>query len=296
MRVKKLILFKEDWSKYPRAIADLSTKNESFIRYSLLLKKMGIENHMFPLQLHNRELVGVDPFDDNLSTEMMAMIAIECKQNFFYYVREISRVPAKDTGPRQMFIANRGNMALFWLFFNHITTFLIQIRQTGKSFSTDTLSDYLLNVRCTGTDINLLTKDDTLRSRNITRMKDIESELPFYLKARGKNDIGNTEELTVRSLGNTYRGHLPSKSIKSALNVGRGLSSPVFHIDEAAFLYNIGISLPAALAGGTAMRDIAKMKNEPYGTIITTTAGAKDDRDGSFIYNLLVKLHHGSLM
>jgi hypothetical protein len=179
-------------------------------------------------------------------------------------------------------------MALFWLFWNHITTMLIQIRQTGKSFSTDNLMTYLLNVRCKKTDINLLTKDDTLRSANLERLKKIEMELPFYLKQRTRNDVGNTEKITVKALGNSYTGLVPNPSPKLALNVGRGLTSPIFQSDETAFFRNIAISLPAALAAGVAKRDIAKRNGDPYGIILTTTAGKKDDPDGSYAHNLMM--------
>ena len=282
------ILFRADWEKYPNAIIDTKTKNTSFIRLAALYKEMGIKNHAFLLQLHNQELQGLDPFDPNLSLEQMAMIAIECKQNFFYYIREIARVPGGTQSNPILFKANRGNIALYWLFFNHVTLILVQPRQTGKSFSTDELMEYLLNIRCTDTQINLLTKDDTIRSANLERLKNIEFELPFYLKQRGRGDIGNTEELTVKSLGNSYRGHLPNKSPKLALNVGRGLTSPIFQCDESAYFHNVGISLPAALSAGTAARALAKSKGDPYGTILTTTAGKKDDRDGAYVYNLLI--------
>lgn len=179
-------------------------------------------------------------------------------------------------------------MALYWLFFNHITVILVQIRQTGKSLSVDELMIYLLDIACTNTQINLLTKDDTLRASNLTRLKNIELELPFYLRVRNKADIGNTEELSVKALGNHYRGHLPNRSPKLALNVGRGLTSPVMHVDEAAFFFNIAISLPAAFAATTAARENAERKGEPYGNILTTTAGKKDDRDGKFAFNLLM--------
>ncbi len=178
-------------------------------------------------------------------------------------------------------------MAVYWLFFNHVTTILIQIRQTGKSFSVDGLMTLLMNILCTNTMINLLTKDDILRSANITRLKEMDSELPFYLKQRGKGDVNNTEEMTIRALGNSYRAHVPQKSPKMALNLGRGLTSPIFHIDEGPFQSNIGISLPSALSAGTAARDTARRNNEPYGTILTTTAGKKDDRDGKFVYDLV---------
>lgn len=283
-----MILFQKDWrDAYPGAIANMQTTNHSFIRYASLLKAMGVQNNLWPLALLNKELVGIDPFDPNLSMEQMMMIALEARENPMFFFREIARDPKGTPDDPIIFRANRGNMALFWLFFNHITTILIQIRQTGKSFSTDILMDYLLNIRCKKTEINLLTKDDTLRAANLERLKNIQAELPFYLKQKHKGDIGNTEELSVKALGNRYRGHVPNKSPKMALNVGRGLTSPIFQIDEAAFVFNIAISLPAALAAGTAERDRARRLNEPYGTIITTTAGKKDDPDGAYMFAMV---------
>jgi hypothetical protein len=277
------ILFYDEWmDKYPHAIVDTKTDNHTFLRYSALLKSMGIKNHAFPLMLIDKELQGVDPFDPNISQELMLRFALECKNCFWTYIRAIAKTKEADR-----FRANRGNMAMFWLFFNHITTILIQIRQTGKSFSTDTLMTYLLNIACQDTEINLLTKDDTLRASNLTRLKDIQMELPFYLRQHTRGDVGNTEELSIKALGNRYRGHLPNKSPKMALNVGRGLTSPVFQVDEAAFFYNIAISMPAALAAGTAARDLARRRGTPYGTVITTTAGKKDDKDGAYIYNMV---------
>jgi len=283
-----MLLYQSDWrDAYPGAIADVNTKNQSFVRYAALLKSMGVANNLWPLALINKELVGVDPFDPNLSMEQMMMITLEARENPMYFFREIARDPKGTPDEPIVFRANRGNMALFWLFFNHITVILIQIRQTGKSFSTDILMDYLLNIRCKKTEINLLTKDDTLRAANLERLKNIQLELPFYLKQKHKGDIGNTEELSVKALGNRYRGHVPNKSPKMALNVGRGLTSPIFQIDEAAFVFNIAISLPAALAAGTAERDRARRLNEPYGTIITTTAGKKDDPDGAYMFAMV---------
>jgi hypothetical protein len=283
-----MLLFQKQWNEeYPDAIVDMQTKNESFIRYSALLKSMGVQNHLWPLVLLNKDLVGVDPFSPNLTIDQINDIVVEARFNPMYFFREIARDPKGTKENPLIFRANRGNMALIWLFFNHITVILIQIRQTGKSFSTDILMTYLLNIRCKKTEINLLTKDDTLRASNLERLKNIQSELPFYLKQKHRGDIGNTEELSVKSLGNRYRGHVPNKSPKMALNVGRGLVSPIFQIDEAAFVFNIAISLPAALAAGTAERDRARSLDEPYGTIITTTAGKKDDPDGAYMFKMV---------
>lgn len=281
------VLFAEDYAKWPNFTIDTETKNKSFLRLSALYREMGVKNHAFPLLLLNKELKKVDPFAPNITKEEVAMVIQECKQNFWYYIREIARAPGLAGSDPRPFRANRGNIALYWLFFNHVLTILIQIRQSGKSFGMDTLNRYLLNVRCKDTDIILITKDEDLRSQNLARMKEIEDVLPFYLKLRTRNDLANTEELTIRALGNTYKGLLAQKSPKLALNLGRGLTSPIMQFDEGAFLFNVEISLPAALAAGAAARDIARLNDEPYGTIITTTAGRKDDRDGRFMYTMV---------
>jgi hypothetical protein len=144
-----------------------------------------------------------------------------------------------------------------------------------------------MNLGVNNTKINLITKDETLRTSNLARLKEIQDILPYYLNLKTRADLSNTETLTIRRLDNVYMSHLPNKSPKAALAVGRGLTSPIFHIDEAAFIYNIEITLPAALAAGTAARDMARATGGHYGTILTTTAGKKDDRDGKYIYSLI---------
>lgn len=282
-----MILFRDDWDRYPKAIIDTKTTNTSFIRFAALLREMGVRNHSFPLALLNPTLQGIDPHAENLGDEICYAIALECQENFFYFIREVARVPGKSSAYAIPFKANRGNFALYWLFFNHITTMLIQIRQTGKSLSSAVLLDYLLNIGCVNTEINLLTKDDVNRSKTLEDLKDIDMEFPSYLRQRQASDIANTEQLSIRALGNMFKAHVPNASPKMALGKGRGLTSAIFDIDETAYLQNIEIMLPAALAAGTAARDIAKSHGEPYGTIMTTTAGKKDDRDGRYVYRLL---------
>lgn len=284
-----MILFENDWRYYPTAIVDTQTANKSFVRLASLYKQMGVKNHLFMLALINPSLQGVDPYSPNLTMDQMAAVIFECKINPWYFFREVARVPTSGTSTAIALEANRGNIAMLWLFFNHILVFLIQIRQTGKSLASNLLATYLLNLRCVNTQINLLTKDDGLRSETIKRLKDIDTELPGYIRQRTKRDANNTEELTISSLNNSFKAHVPQSSPKAALKVGRGLTSPIFLIDEGPFQSNIGISMPAALSAGTAARDSARALGEPYGTLLTTTTGKKDDRDGKVIYNLIQK-------
>ncbi|WP_144106691.1 hypothetical protein [Paraburkholderia sp. BCC1886] len=283
-----MLLFESDWLKYPNAIIDTKTSNQSYVRLVMLYKKMGIKNHAFPLALLNPRLQGVDPFAPDLTREEMIMIAVECANNCWYYMREVARVPAIGGGDATQFEGNRGNVALFWCFFNHVMTFLIQIRQTGKSLSTDLLMSLLLNIVCERTEINLLTKDEILRKTNIDRLKKCIDELPGYLQQRNpKVDTNNSEAITVNSRFNIYKTHVPQASEKGAYKLGRGLTSPIMHIDEGPFQPNVKIAVGSALAATGAAVDKVKANGGQYGTIFTTTAGKIDDKDGSFIYGLL---------
>lgn len=279
-----MILHAQDWKKYPGAIIDYQTRNPSALAMAMKYKKMGVVNNAFFLALHNPALVGVDPFDPNNTTETMIAIAVECKQNPWYIFREIFKAPALAGTQASMVEFNRANISLWWCFFNHVTYILIQPRQTGKSFSTDLLMTCLFNFYCSNTKINLLTKDEKLRSENILRLKGIYEELPGYLNLKTRNDSNNTELISVKALGNYYLTNLPNASPKRAYNIGRGLTTAIFHIDEPPFQPNIAISMPAALAAMGAAIDAAIRNDEPYGVILTTTAGKKDDKDGRFVY------------
>lgn len=281
-----MLLFDSDWEDYPDAVLQENTKNKSFLRYSILLRDMGVKNYKWPLALINPRLLDVDPFDPKISREDAMAVVQEVRINPWYFFRECIVLDTIN-GVDQYFIASRGNMALYWLFFAHIDVILVQIRQTGKTFGSSWLARYLMNIACTDTKINLLTKDDKLRSKTLEEIIHTESQIPFYLRLRGRDDLANPEEFTIKALGNKYVGHLALQSEKSALNVGRGLTSPIFFIDELAYLFNNRIMLAAALPATTAARAKQIAKDEPYGVVMTTTAGKLDDRDGKFAGELI---------
>lgn len=283
-----MILFLDDWKKYPNAVVHKETTNESALRLSYTYKEMGVKNHTFHLALHNPELKDVNPHDiDNLTTQQMTMILEECNENPWYYFREIAMIrPLSGVNPSR-FRLNRANVALYWYFFNHIFSIVIQPRQTGKSISVDVLMIGLLNFFTASTFINMLTANDNLRTITLNRMKSLQEELPFYLDMRSKKDIFNTEIASISFFNNVYKGNVSNASPKLANSVGRGFTSPIFYSDEAIVTQNIKIALEAALMAGNAARDEAKKNNAPYGTILTTTAGDIDDRDAQYVYGLL---------
>jgi hypothetical protein len=282
-----MILFHKDWYDNQHAIVHNNTKNTSFLRYSALLKNMGIKNYLFPLQLHDPLLDKVDPYDEDLDQETMVRIAIECKVNPWYFFREVARASGGTRDNPIRFIANRASMALYWLYFNNITVIWEQIRQTGKTYSVNMLYIYLLNVALTNSEINFMTKEETQRSGNMRRIKLLDEILPWYLRQRQKRDPANSELIHISNLDTRLVAHVAQSSTAGADKVMRGSTANSIWFDEAAFIKNISVTYPAALPALSAASVIADRKSEPHGLIITTTSGNLDDDDGMFVWNMI---------
>ena len=282
-----MILFENDWLKYPGAIIHYRTSNASFLHLAEVLHRMGVRNCAFHLSLLDPDLEHIDPFSEELTLVQKAKVARECKLNFWYFLREIARVPEPGSINAIAFKANRMNVAMYWLFFNHVMTIVVILRQTGKTTALSVLAKYLLNFGAMNTFINLLTKSESLKAETLSKIKSLYEELPEYLNFSTKKDIFNTDEIQIRDLSNKFKGNLSSSSPKQAEKVGRGFTSPINIIDEAAFVENVAVAMGAMLMSGNAARNAAEMNGHPYGTLITTTAGNTDDRDGKYIHSLV---------
>lgn len=282
-----MIRFASDWAFYPRAGVHLSTTNKSFMRLASVYKQMGVKNFYFLLAIKNPEIAHLDPHSEELTEDEKILISLECRDNVWYFLREVVRIPPIAGGKPGSFLANRGNIALVWSFICNVDITLIQPRQTGKSVSTDSLMTWLMFFGTTRTNISLITKDHSLRVTNIERLKKLRDLLPPYLVYVSTVDSNNQVEITNKSLGNRYTTGVAQNTEALANNLGRGESVPIRHIDEPPFVSHIGETVPAALASGVAARAEAEAAGKPYGNIFTTTAGKKDSRDGRFMYDFI---------
>lgn len=282
-----MILFREDWKEYPTAIVDYNTSNQSFKHLVYVYNQMGIKNCEFILALLQPDLVGVDPHDPELSREMKLKISLECKYNPWYFFREVALAPANSGSKPRRFEANRGNIALYWSFFNHIDFGLLQPRQTGKSYSVDILMTALRDIWAENTELQLITKDAPLKNKNIGRLKKIRELLPEYIYYPNRSDVDNTEMMTNLRLGNTYKTAVARNDKIAADKLGRGLTVPVIQFDEFGYLNLIELTLPVALSSGNAARAEAREAGQLYGNLFTTTAASVNTRDGEYAYQFM---------
>lgn len=285
-----MILREADWDRYPNAIPDFKTKNQSFLKHAATLKAMGVKHWYIALALHNPRLQGVDPHDPNLDAATKQDIVYEMSVNPWYYFREVVKIPRDGADPVE-FGLHRGNFTLIWSFFNNIDIALLLIRQQGKTVVVAALLVYLMRILLDSRTI-LMTRGSDLRAETINKMKSIRDTLPGYAWSHSKFDLDNTEQFTYVSRKNKLITCIAQNSENSALNAGRGITTARLFSDETAFTKYVRVMLPAALAAGTTARRIAEAEGIPYCNVFTTTPGKRDEPDGAYAYKLF---HDGYL-
>ena len=167
---------------------------------SILLKRMGVKNHYFFLALYDKSLLNVDPHSKDLTTEQRLRIAYECKINFWYFIREVVRVPVVGQESGTRFILNRGNLALYWSIMNDVDIGYIW----GSSL-----------------DVGMFTKDSTLVQDNVARLKGIRDCLPKWMVTKSTADGERKEGLYYAALKNSYKTFTSANDENGAYKLGR---------------------------------------------------------------------------
>lgn len=282
------ILYEKDWDDYPTAVIDTGSRNTSWVQQCANYKAMGVRHWYFPLALLQPVLAQYDPHDPNLPEDIKLLMILECEKNPWYFLREVLRVPAnsgKGTFPLR---ANRGNIAMFWSSFNSFTTYVQQIRQTGKSLNIRALVTGFHHFWGRNSTHILFTKGD-LRKGEIKQYKDMRELLPPWMWYLTKKDSDNSFEFTTDYRKNITRTYVPQGDPVSANNVGRGQTPSFVTPDEGPFLDYAEHSIPALMASTTAAFDEARKKGAFHGIVYTTTAGDLSTDSGAYFYNKIKK-------
>lgn len=288
LKVNFMFLFLSDYASIAKSHIDYKTTNISFIRMYSLLNKMGIKNNKFFLMLLDKDLLGIDPHNlKDESVELKLRIVAEANLNPWYYFRSILRIP--ETGSDgSHFLLSRANLNMIWLYFNHIDNLQIIPRQFGKTIASVSIAScvtYNIGFRLK---FAMLTKDDALRKENVQRLKDIRDAHPPWFIFKQSKDADNMENVSYEYLNNEYKTFVAQTSKQGADRLGRGMTVPSQHWDEIVFFPNISITYPVAISTTNAAIESAKKHNQPYGNILTTTAGSLDTDEGMFVHNELM--------
>ncbi len=280
-----MFFYEEDRFKYNLHI-HTETKNISFLKMSKFLYDKGIKNNKFPLYLYHKELRNIPDVTalEDPSLELAQMIALECRMNPWYFMREMVKVPA--AGGAKPFILHRGNMALIWCFYQNIDTYVMMPRQFYKTVSTMAIVAQVMYFLAQSFEIVLFTKDSSLIGDNVERLKVIKEHLPPWLIEKSSKDKDNKEGLSYHAARTEYKTVCQQEDPFAADKKGRGASTPMQHWDEIEMIKNLRTMFGAAVAGTHEARRNAAQKGMPHANIYTSTAGYLDTDECQFCQEL----------
>lgn len=279
----------------PTVYYQMSTTNKSFLNMAHYLKSIGIKNYKFHMALLDKDLAGVDPHDPTLNQYMKQKILRECMANYWYFLREVVRIPDQGgTGSGVKYELHRGNLALNFIMMLNLNIFLELPRQHYKTISAICRYLYLYNFGTSNSEITFLHKKLDESKLNLQRLKDIRDCLPSYLRMNqpysqdGKKiKVPDTIERIVHPLnGNKIRTTPSARNKIAAANLLRGRTIPLLWGDEWAFIpYNDVIYLNTVPAFKTASLN-AKRNRAPYGMLFTTTPGFLTQDEGKVAFDM----------
>lgn len=274
--------------KQPRTIYyQMTTKNKTFLDMYHYLKATGRKNCKFMLALIDPDLDGIDPHDPHLNTFYKQKVLRECLCNYWFYLREVARIPSQG-GKDVPFILTRANLAVNFCMALNLNVFEELPRQQGKTVSAAARYLYIYNFGTTNSKIGFFHKNMEGSTDNLQTLKDIRDLLPDYLIMKealtpdGKILKGsNTVQSMKNPHNNNYIKSFPSATNKAkAASLARGKSLTAMWFDEYGFLpYNNIIYMNAMPAFKTAA-DNCRRNGAPYGILITTTPGFMTTEEG----------------
>jgi hypothetical protein len=272
----------------------METSNKSFLEMHFFLKAKGIKNNKFFLILYDRDLAGVNPRDPNLNEMMKAKILRECMVNYWYFIREVVRIPDQGgtVGGGKPYKLHRGNLALNFGLILNWNMFMELPRQHGKSIGAIVWYLWVYNFGTTNSEMMFMNKKHDDSKLNLQRLKDIRAALPRYLRmneTQGKDGKPMIVRDNAESMTNIYNNNkikaMPGARNKANANsLGRGCTMPLQWYDEYAFILHNDIIYAAATPAFQTASQNAKRNGAPYGILITTTPGDLTTPEGMDAY------------
>ena len=274
----------------------MSTRNKSFLDMHIYLKSIGIKNNKFMLALLDPDLATIDPHDPNLNQYYKGKVLAECMANFWYFIREVCRVPDQGgSGTGIPFRLHRGNMALFFCSIYNMNIFHELPRQQGKTLAADARYLYLFNFGTSNATIAFLHKAQDGSKDNLQTLKNLRECLPPYLRMdapfnRKDGKAAKASDTVLRLEHAVNRNKIitvaSARNKTAAQNLLRGKSIPLLWGDEWGFApYNEIIYLNTVPAFKRAA-DNSRANGAPYGILFTTTPGFLTSQEGVFAFQM----------
>lgn len=271
------------------------TRNQSFIDMFYYLTEKGIENNTFFLILYDRGLAHVDPHDKTLPLPIKVRVLNECRRNYWYFLREVVRIPIEGRPSGTQYNLHRANLAMNFLYVLNYNQFVEMPRQFGKTIGALCRYLWCYQFGTTNSEIMFLHKNHDGSKGNLRTLKNIRDLLPDYLRLTEQARTPDGKLLrvpnTVETMSNPVNKNrivtfASARSKIYADNLGRGCTQALQYYDEFAFMMYNDIIYAAATPANSRASENAKLNGAPYGICITTTPNDITTEFGAFAYSV----------
>ena len=261
---------------------DFGTKNSSFLLTAQELKILGIKNWYFMLEVKHPNLgvQDIDPYAKDISKEDIARICIECKQNPWFFFREVAKVPVRGSG-NKMPILSRASLALIWCFIHSVDVILCQPRQTHKSTWCTLLLMYMFIFEYQNVEIPMMhiRQDRCLESAEMLR--DYICALPPYMNPwYGRQKLPGTKSLKYDEHSTSITILSQADSVVKAKDKMRGFTVFGAMLEEWEYIpYQASVmegAMPAIISG----REIAEKSGVRTCIMLLSTPGDLETETG----------------
>ena len=267
-----------------------NTSNISFVKVYKQLKLLGVENNAFFLKLYDERLIDIDPHDKNLTLSEQVLVLNECKKNFYYFLREVLRIPVPGVDEGVQYILHRGNLAANWCIDNSFNFFLELPRQNGKSIAIDAALLWLYLFGTLGAQMIVMNKDHSEAKNNIGRIQGMRDCLPTYMQLDKKrlvtgeySKISDKKESMTQPTTKNSLITLPSAiSAEAADKLGRGKTVPFVWWDEFGYIKFIDIIYQAMVPAFKEAHDVSIGNGKRSCMMISTTPGDMNTDCGKY--------------
>ena len=251
---------------------DFGTKNKSFLDVAESLKSSGIKNYYFMLEVKNPKVVGINPYDENITDDDIKIVIDEVSKNMWYYLREVCRIPNLENKYSQ-FIANRGNIAQAWCFEHGIDSWLNLPRLCYKTMSALADQSWAYCSATTDTEFNFISASTESAKNNRECMNKIVSLLPKYLQYEYIDYNPQTKHPITK---NEIIVKPKATSHENAIAIGRTLTAPIQYFDDFEFIPEIKTLLDTSMVVYEKALYNARKNNKIHGILMTSVVGDKD--------------------
>lgn len=271
---------------------DFGTKNESFLLTARELKELGIKKWYQCLEVKFPQLgvQDIDPYDPNISPADIGKIAIECKQNPWFFFREVTRIPVRGAGTLPLYLHRAGHAAI-WCFIHSIDFELVQPRQTYKTTVITAIMSYAMLFEYRNTDIPYMHRTEKRVTDNIAILRDYIMALPKYMNpwATFKHPPG-LQSMKYDAHNVSIAVITAAKSENVATDKTRGYSLFCWFVDECEFIPFMKAVIDGANPTIVQARQTAREKGIRSCMMYASTPGDLETAEGKEWAKILDKL------